>query len=93
MFRSDNLYPPPQQACDTAGCGATATGIWTAAWTGEHLCCEACAPWHNTATPLPPGFTYHSLTPIPPAAPYSTGHLGLASAYSSSTTTLLPAGS
>jgi hypothetical protein len=89
--RTYDMYPRPQ-ACDTAGCGATATGIWTATWNGERLCCDACAPWNNTAKPLPGGFAYRSLSPVSPVVPHTTGHLGVASAYSS-TPAFLPAGS
>jgi hypothetical protein len=72
-------YSLHAQACGTEGCGATATGIWTSAWSGERLCCGACSPWHNTAVPLPAGFTYRSLTPFPLVVPHTTGHLGIAS--------------
>jgi hypothetical protein len=74
MFPSENLYPPAQ-VCETSGCGATATGTWTATWNGERLCCDACAPWNKTAMPIPYGFAYESLVPVPPAVPHTTGHL------------------
>jgi hypothetical protein len=82
MYSSDNLYPRPQ-VCQTTGCGATATGVWSAFWSGDHLCCDACAPWNNTAMPLPGGFTYKSLDPLPPVVPHTTGHLGVSSAWRS----------
>jgi CubicO group peptidase (beta-lactamase class C family) len=83
MNRTYGMYPRPQ-VCDTAGCGATATGAWTAYWSNGHLCCDACAPWHNTAMPLPAGFAYRSLGPVPPAVPHTTGHLGVASTWAAS---------
>jgi hypothetical protein len=84
MFFSENLYPRPQ-VCETSGCGATATGTWTATWSAGRLCCDACAPWNNTATPLPHGFAYRSLAPVPPVVPHTTGHLGVASTWTAAT--------
>lgn len=51
---------------ETCGmCGAAATGVWSAYWTGPHYVCDMHAPWRNTAVPLPAGFEYRSLPLFP----------------------------
>ena len=75
--RNLNIGERPQ-VCDTVpGCGAPATGVWSAQWAGSTYCCDQHSPIMNTAGALPSGFAFRTLGPVP-LVPHTTGHLAVA---------------
>ncbi len=47
--------------CETEGCGALATTVWSSAAGKQTRACDRHNPMYNTAMPLPLNFTSHTL--------------------------------
>ncbi len=47
--------------CETEGCGAPASTIWSGMTGQQARACNLHNPWANVAIPLPMNFTSHSL--------------------------------
>jgi len=77
--RNLNIADERPRLCDTLpGCGAPATGVWSAQWAGSTYCCDRHAPVVSNTGALPAGFTFRTLGPVPVIVPHTTGHLAVA---------------